>query len=188
MSRPDSRGGGGAGRGARSQSEPRLFSLDIVREAGDWSQCAPIEATITAAAMALAARPEVAGRTGQACVVLSGDAEVRGLNVTWRGQDKPTNVLSFPAGPRPVTSAPDLAPFLGDIVLAAETLMLEATAAQIPARHHLQHLVIHGLLHLLGFDHETGRDAEIMETIEIAALAAIGVTSPYDDHNSQAAL
>ena len=111
-------------------------------------------------------------------VLLTGDAEVRTLNARWRGQDKPTNVLSFPAAPagRPSESAT-----LGDIALAFETLAREAEAAGVPLADHYRHLVTHGFLHLIGYDHETDEEAERMEALEKRILARLGVGDPYAD-------
>lgn len=159
----------------------RGFVLDIVHEAGDWSAFEGLEPAIEEAAAALAALPGVLKSAGGACVVLSGDDEVRMLNASWRKKDKPTNVLSFPAPLPPKGVKQDGPRFLGDIVLAAETLLREAADEGVPPRHHLQHLVIHGLLHLIGYDHETDEQAESMEALEIEALSAIGVANPYDD-------
>ncbi|HEX7970330.1 MAG TPA: rRNA maturation RNase YbeY, partial [Stellaceae bacterium] len=102
---------------------------------------------------------------------------VRALNRQWRGKDVPTNVLSFPAlGATPPPGAPRL---LGDVVLAFETVAAEAAAQDKPLADHLRHLVIHGVLHLLGFDHESDADAQRMEASEIAILAGLGVPDPY---------
>jgi probable rRNA maturation factor len=105
--------------------------------------------------------------------VLGGDAEMRDLNRVWRGKDAPTNVLSFPADAKHDRG------FLGDIVLAYETTLREANERDISLADHVSHLVIHGMLHLLGFDHEDDEDAERMERTERIALAAIGVADPY---------
>jgi probable rRNA maturation factor len=111
-------------------------------------------------------------------VVLADDARLRELNRTWRGKDAPTNVLSFPAW----RDSPEEAPLLGDVVVAYETTAREAEVDGKPFQHHLAHLVVHGTLHLLGFDHETGEaDAERMEATERAALAGIGIPDPYAD-------
>ncbi len=109
--------------------------------------------------------------------VLSNDAAVREMNRTWRGQDKPTNVLSFPF--EPPVGMPDAEPYLGDVVLALETVDREAADLGISGAHHLQHLVLHGLLHLLGFDHETAAEAQRMEWLETKLLAGLGIADPY---------
>ncbi len=103
-------------------------------------------------------------------VALDSDAAVRRLNRTYRGKDKPTNVLSFPGDK----------PFLGDIVLARQTVLREAREQGKRPADHLTHLVIHGTLHLLGYDHERSeRQARRMEMLETRLLAAMGITDPY---------
>lgn len=108
-------------------------------------------------------------------IVLADDAFVRDLNRTWRGIDTPTNVLSFPAeddeGQGPC--------LLGDVVLAYETVQREALAAGKQMLDHVSHLIIHGTLHLLGFDHEDEQEAIEMEALETAILARLGVCDPY---------
>ncbi len=106
-------------------------------------------------------------------IALLNDEAVRVLNKQYRGQDKATNVLSFSA------SSDVACPLLGDIVLASETLAREATAKDISLQDHLSHLLIHGFLHLQGYDHETDGEAKIMEGLEIKALADLGITNPY---------
>jgi probable rRNA maturation factor len=108
-------------------------------------------------------------------VKFTSDAEVRALNAAWRGRDKATNVLSFP-----MADEPEGAPMLGDIVLAQGVCAEEAREKDVPVETHAMHLVVHGTLHLLGYDHETGDDdAEEMEAIERQALASLGIADPY---------
>jgi probable rRNA maturation factor len=119
----------------------------------------------------------VALRPGaELCVHLADDAHVRELNARWRGLDKATNVLSFPTV-EPVHVGE--ARLLGDIVLAFETVSREADAEGKPLADHYRHLVVHGFLHLIGFDHETDADARRMETMETQILARLGVADPY---------
>jgi probable rRNA maturation factor len=114
----------------------------------------------------------------EASVVLGSDALVRRLNRTYSGKDASTNVLSFPFQ-RPPGAGPEDGAYLGDVVLAAETVRLEAHERGIEPRHHLQHLVVHGLLHLLGHDHQIDTAAEEMERLEADVLATIGVSDPH---------
>ena len=116
-------------------------------------------------------------------ILLADDATVRRLNARYRGQDRATDVLSFPAFDCIPEAAPGhLAPGpvpLGDIVLALETTRAEATAAGTPLSDHVSHLVIHGCLHLLGYDHQDGADAELMEGLERSILERLGIADPY---------
>ncbi len=112
----------------------------------------------------------------QVSLLLTGDAEVRALNARWRGKDKPTDVLSFPAAPPDRLS---LSPTLGDVALAFETLEREAQAEGLPLADHFRHLVAHGFLHLIGYDHDTDEDAERMEALETRILARLGIADPY---------
>ncbi len=119
----------------------------------------------------------VALRPGaELCVHLADDAHIRELNARWRGLDKATNVLSFPAA-EPANIAQ--ARLLGDIVLAFETVVREAVVEGTPLADHYRHLVVHGFLHLIGFDHETDIEAQRMETTETRILARLGVADPY---------
>lgn len=114
---------------------------------------------------------------GQINVLFCDDATIRTLNATYRDQDKPTNVLSFPAGPIPGT--PGQSRFLGDIAIARETVLREAKDQEKDVRDHTAHLVVHAILHLLGYDHTAARDAEVMETAERAVLKSLGIADPY---------
>ena len=147
-----------------------------------WQNQADAEAVIH---RAIATAAEIAdadvGET-ELAVMLTDDAGIRTLNNNWRGIDKPTNVLSFPALQPTGPSGPDDAPrMLGDIAIAYETMHREARDEQKPFDHHLSHLAVHGFLHLIGYDHENDADAEIMETLESKILAQLGIPDPYSD-------
>jgi len=118
------------------------------------------------------------GRVGaEVSIVLADDALLHELNAKWRGIDKPTNVLAFPAeGGETPPGAPRL---LGDVVIAFETVAREAEAQGKLLAHHLRHLIVHGLLHLLGWDHEDPAEAERMEAFEVAILQHFDVPDPY---------
>lgn len=162
------------------------MELDIAIEAPwpsppDWEDLALRSATALAEVA-----PELANPRLQVSVLFADDAEVHALNAEWRGKDKPTNVLSFPMLEReellalPADGPPKL---LGDIALALETCAREAAEKQVSLEHHATHLLIHGLLHLAGHDHELGPDeARAMELLEIKALALLGIADPYGDH------
>jgi probable rRNA maturation factor len=110
-------------------------------------------------------------------VLLADDAAVRELNRAWRGQDKATNVLSFPSPA--VAGPPGGARSIGDVALAYETVAREAEQEGKALAHHAAHLLVHGVLHLLGHDHEGDEDADEMERIEVLALARLGIPDPY---------
>ena len=121
-----------------------------------------------------AAEAALASEAGALAVLLTDDAAVRALNRAWRGRDEPTNVLSFPA-------APTAAPWLGDVALAYETCAREAGEQRKALADHLVHLVAHGALHLVGWDHQTDAEAARMEAYERDILARLGVPDPYRD-------
>ena len=153
-----------------------MIALEIETEAEGWGGLPGFETLAQQAAdAALAALAQPPGRDLTATLLLADDAAVRALNRDWRGQDKPTNVLSFPAPATP-GSGPR---HLGDVVLALETVKREAGLEDKRTVDHAAHLVVHGLLHLLGHDHETDREADAMEAIEVAALARLGIPDPY---------
>jgi probable rRNA maturation factor len=162
--------------GSAASDDPDPSPLTILVSDEAWRALGDIEAAAARAASAAAAKiPLAAGR--EAALMLSCDAEVRKLNAEFRGQDKPTNVLSFPASPLPGFPA-DEAP-LGDIVIARETVLREAAEEGKRPLDHLAHLTVHGLLHLAGFDHETAEEASAMEALERDILASIGIADPY---------
>jgi probable rRNA maturation factor len=158
------------------------MELDIAVEepwpAGDWEDLAQ-----RALAAVAQVAPELANERLSASLLLTSDAEVHGLNRDWRQRDTPTNVLSFPMLARDDLLAlgaegpPEL---LGDVALAQETCAREATAKGIALEDHAAHLIVHGLLHLAGHDHEISpADADAMEALETKALAIMGITDPY---------
>ena len=112
-------------------------------------------------------------------LVFTSDAEIRGINAEWRSQDKPTNVLSFPAFPLTPGKMPG--PMLGDIIFAEETLTREAGELGKSFDDHLTHLMVHGFLHLFGYDHIEDEEAEKMEGLETRILAELGLSDPYGD-------
>jgi probable rRNA maturation factor len=139
--------------------------IDIEIEDGAWTASLPdAEAVCRRAAEAAAAAGVV--------ILLTDDATLRDLNARFRGKDAATNVLSFPA-------PPSAGAHLGDIALAYGVCAREATEQGKPLASHLQHLVIHGVLHLMGYDHEADADAERMEARERELLASLGVPDPY---------
>ncbi len=156
------------------------LDIDIgpVWPSGDWENLA-----LRAALAAVRIAPELANPRLAVSLLFTSDAAVRELNREWRNLDKPTNVLSFPMISRaallelPAMGPPEL---LGDIALAQETCAREAAEKSISIEDHASHLIIHGLLHLAGYDHEiSDADAEAMEALEIKALAQLGVADPY---------
>lgn len=147
-------------------------------EAGDWSRLEGAEALAQRAAEAAVAAAEETDEDFAVSVMLTDDARIRELNRTWRSKDKPTNVLSFPAPDQPGAEGPR---HLGDIALAYETLVRESEEESKTLADHFAHLVVHGILHLLGYDHEDEDEAEDMEALEVKALATLGIADPYRD-------
>ena len=169
--------------GGQDSEPPQRLWLEAVVETGDWSAIPDPEAVVARIARALEQDPAVAARVNRpstACIAFSSDADVRGLNARYRVKDKPTNVLSFPAAPLPADVRFENAPVaLGDVILAAETVASEARELGISPGDHILHLVTHGVLHLLGYDHESDEDAAEMEALETRILAGLGVADPY---------
>jgi len=154
---------------------PRI-AVDVLVEAGRWP--AGLRRLVDRAIESLEAAGTIGPGTSELSVVFSDDARVRELNAGWRGKDQPTNVLSFPALPA-ARRGTVLPPMLGDIVLAFETVAGEARLEGKPLEHHISHLVLHGLLHLLGYGHDEEREAEEMEAMERDALARLAIPDPY---------
>lgn len=173
----------------RRTSGTSRLRLALATEGPAWS-CLDDDPAVMARQVARAVDRNVAlpASSCTATVMLSDDAHVRLLNRQWRGLDKPTNVLSFPSAsspaPAPSRRGARRAPpacHIGDLILAEETLAREAVSLGIPARDHFRHLVLHGLLHILGYDHDSDDEAEEMEALETRLLATLGVADPYTD-------
>ena len=140
--------------------------------------CARVAAITLGAAASLADLP---AERLEVSLLLTDDAQVRELNRDYREQDKPTNVLSFAALDADSPIPPDGPILLGDVIIARETCLREAAEEDKKLSHHLSHLVVHGVLHLLGYDHMEDDEAEEMESLERSILAGLGVPDPYRD-------
>lgn len=154
-------------------------SIDVIIEDESWESAGADWASVARDlhARALSRMPDAPGDPGTAgeiAVLLTDDAKLRELNKAFRGKDRPTNVLSFPA--------PPFSGSLGDIAIAYGTCAREAAEQGKSFRDHAAHLILHGVLHLYGFDHEAGeQEAEGMESLERALLAELGIADPYAD-------
>jgi probable rRNA maturation factor len=155
----------------------RSVEIDILIEAGSWPAQGDLDAMARRALVAVFAETGTEVPVTELSLVFTDDAHIRSLNAGWRDKDKPTNVLSFPAFP-PKRGA-SLPPMLGDIILASQTISREAALEEKPFEHHLTHLIVHGLLHLLGYDHETEIEAQEMEAAERRVLARLAIPDPY---------
>ncbi|MCR9125695.1 MAG: rRNA maturation RNase YbeY [Rhodobacteraceae bacterium] len=164
------------------------MAIDIVADDPRWDAVA-LEDICARAEAALAARLALDPDDLEAVLLACDDARIGGLNETFRGKPAPTNVLSWPAqtlaaaapgappaAPRP---GPDAVIALGDLALAWETCNSEARAADKPLADHVTHLIVHGMLHLLGYDHIRTADAELMEGLEVEILGSMGLNDPY---------
>ncbi|MDP2411265.1 MAG: rRNA maturation RNase YbeY [Pseudolabrys sp.] len=156
---------------ARATAPP----VDILVQSPLWEAEPQTEATVRAAIAAAAAM--VSTRGGEVSIVLTDDSAIQALNRQWRGIDKPTNVLSFPA-----TAGGNV--MLGDIVMAYETLKRECDDESRAFLHHLAHLTVHGFLHLAGYDHETDEQADAMEGLESKIMTRMNMPDPYLSHSA----
>ena len=147
-----------------------MIELDLRIAADAWVAAIPNLETVCKRAIEAGAAQEKV--EGEVSLLLTDDDEIQTLNRDWRGKDKPTDVLSFP------TSEMDR-PFLGDIAVSFGVTRADAKTKEIALDQHLSHLLIHGLLHLLGHDHKDDTEAHEMERLEIAALASLGWPDPY---------
>jgi probable rRNA maturation factor len=159
---------------AATKNAQAVPAIDVVIEADAWNAHRDAEEIVR---KAIEAAVGFENRPGEVAIMLTDDATIQQLNAQWRGMDKPTNVLSFPACD--VTAAQD--GHLGDIAIACETVAREAEAENKTFSDHLAHLAIHGYLHLIGFDHETDDEAGRMESLETRILASLAIADPYAD-------
>ena len=157
---------------------PDADTIWIIVEDANWRAAVP-DVRVRCRRAARAALAAGSGKSGgrEATVLLADDATLRDLNGRFRGQDKATNVLSFPNDDR--GAGGETPRSLGDVAVAFGTARDEARADGKPLADHLSHLVVHGMLHLLGFDHQRDDEAERMESLETEVLAALGIDSPY---------
>jgi probable rRNA maturation factor len=162
-----------------------IATVEIVSSCPAWGRYCPNAEELAGVAARSAVKTgsatgSITNRQGvELSITLTDDSEQQQLNRHWRGLDQATNVLAFPAW-EPGTTAPADAPLLlGDIVLAFETIAREADEQSKSFADHFSHLVVHGVLHLLGYDHATEREAAAMETLETSILATLGVADPY---------
>ncbi|MBP1887867.1 rRNA maturation RNase YbeY [Sinorhizobium mexicanum] len=164
-----------------------VLDIQISVEEGDWpseDELQSFSARILEAAADFLLREEkqpFPPDVSEVSLVFTDDASMRAINAEWRNQDKPTNVLSFPAFP--VTPGKMPGPMLGDIIVAYETLNREAAEMAKPFEAHLTHLLVHGFLHLFGYDHLQDDEAERMEGLETRILARLGLSDPYGDRS-----
>jgi probable rRNA maturation factor len=158
-------------------SEPPGIAIDLAIAAPAWKRALPSVASVArrAAVAALTLSGKKIG-AAELSLVLADDATVQDLNARWRDKDAPTNVLAFASDEPPAKGKPVL---LGDVVLAYETVAREAKEQKKRLADHLRHLVIHGVLHLLGYDHIKPTPAKRMEALETRILASLGVADPY---------
>jgi len=165
-----------------------MLEIDIDSDP-EWDSSAGLDSLVrkaAEAAIAESAFPQLAGlqRPVELSVRLAGNDEVQALNAQWRGKDNPTNVLSFPQlDPSQLKRIDGDGPevMLGDLILAREVCEREASEKAVPLEDHAAHLVVHGTLHLLGYDHEDDLSAKDMESREVRALARLGIADPYGD-------
>lgn len=152
--------------------------LELAVDAPQWGDARRLKNLARQAVVAcLEETGQELGAETELSVLLTDDAAVREMNRKWRGVDRPTNVLSFPLAP---AGEGDLdQPMLGDIVLAFETVSREADLEGKSVEHHFSHLILHGFLHILGYDHEEDHEAEIMEQLERRILARLHIADPY---------
>lgn len=165
---------------AKPKAKPTVsvVSADIQIDSNLWDAHPAAEQTVRAAIAAAAAALSTPG--GEVSILLTDDSAIQVLNRDWRGFDKPTNVLSFPAPKSAATSGVGTGlPMLGDIAIAYETVLRECDDEDREFLHHLTHLTVHGFLHLIGFDHQTDAQADEMEGLESRIMIAMNLPDPW---------
>lgn len=168
---------------SKTTSPPQDPDVAIDIRCDRWLENLPQVMTLCrrAAAAALAGAGETNPSDSEISIVLADDDFVQTLNRSWRDQDSPTNVLAFPAAGDEMPQ--DGARLLGDVVVAFQTSQREATDQGKTLDDHLSHLIVHGVLHLLGYDHLADEEAEQMERLETDVLSGLGIKAPYDDQS-----
>jgi probable rRNA maturation factor len=161
------------------------IDISVLVNCPAWAEAIPnAEALCGRAAAAALESVDLPDGPVELTIVLADDDAVRCLNRQWRGKDAPTNVLSFASlDDEDAPLVPGAPLLLGDVILAWETVSAEATDQDKPLEDHLGHLVVHGVLHLLGYDHDDDQEAEEMEALETTLLASLGIPDPYQDHD-----
>ncbi len=161
----------------------KYIALDIRIEAGNWGDLTQLEGLVQKAINAVLSCPAfMAGikilKGSELSLLFTDDSHIQAFNTQFRAKNQPTNVLSFPQHEADETQ---FGPCLGDIVIAFETILRESKLENKIFNHHLQHLIVHGFLHLFGYDHEVDEDAEEMENLETTILLELGIDDPYKD-------
>lgn len=161
------------------------IEIDIIQASSLWENLEVLEKEIAHAVLVTIDHVAPERTTPyQVTFLLADDQEVQRLNKLFRNIDKPTNVLSFPFGNQSTIPAAEPKP-LGDVALAFETVQKEALQRGVEQNHYILHLVIHGLLHLLGYSHEGDQDANHMESLETQIMLSLGLHDPYKTHEIQ---
>ncbi len=171
-------------RGQSQKMTSRGLHTDVLISHGDWASAInDVDSLCQQASLAAyRACSEMELEQVEISILLSDDKNLQALNKKYRGVDKPTNVLSFPNHDwKKLSHATVIPQLLGDVVIAFETTMSEAIRDGKKLEDHLSHLVVHGVMHLLGHDHEHSVQAETMETLETTTLAELGISDPYDE-------
>jgi probable rRNA maturation factor len=170
-----------AGEPASGEGEPYRTCAEIMLGDERWNSIIGLESLIAKLVPAALAGAGLEPETRAVSVALLSGAEVQALNKAFRGKDTATNVLSFPAAGIAVQKDGEGPIFLGDVALSYETVVEEASAQNKPVLDHAAHLVVHGVLHLIGLDHGSDADAERMEGTERVILGRFGIPDPYED-------